>query len=175
MSSGARSSYVNTQGHCFAALPRRHQEELQSYADGVNAGLADLGARPPEYLLMRQQPAPWLPEDSMLVVLALYTMLSNNDSYERHNGALREFLPPEVRDFVTPMTARDDRPLTAREDDDPTGGYEPRGNSRRRCRRPAQHCVRVIQRYRATAACSERLQQLGRCRRHCRTRSARGK
>ena len=106
-------------------LPARHRAQLESYAAGVNAGLADLSAWPPEYLLLRERPAPWQPEDSMLVVFALYTMLSNNDSYERHNGALREHLPAAVFEFMTPLTARDDRPLAARNDADQTGGYAP--------------------------------------------------
>lgn len=107
------------------ALPARHRQQLESYTRGVNAGLADLGARPPEYLLLRQRPEQWLPEDSMLVVFALYTMLSNNDSYERHNGALREHLAPEAFDFFTLLTARDDRPLMARDSADVTGGHQP--------------------------------------------------
>ena len=110
----------------LARLPQRHREQLESYAAGVNAGLEDLGIWPPEYLMLRQAPKEWLPEDSVLVVYALYTMLSNNDSYERHNGALRELLPADVFEFVTPLTARDDRPIAARSNADPTGGYEPK-------------------------------------------------
>ncbi|HMB71924.1 MAG TPA: penicillin acylase family protein, partial [Gammaproteobacteria bacterium] len=106
-------------------LPRRHREHLERYAAGVNAGLADLGSRPPEYLLLRQAPQPWRPEDSILVAFALYTMLSNNDSLELHNGALRELLPQAVFEFMTPSSAREDRPLAARSDADTSGGYEP--------------------------------------------------
>ncbi|MGD8322959.1 MAG: penicillin acylase family protein [Gammaproteobacteria bacterium] len=109
----------------LAEVPQRHRRLLEAYTAGVNAGLADLGAWPPEYLLLRQAPARWLPEDSLLVVYALYTMLSNNDAYERHNGALRELLPASVFEFLTPLSARDDRPLTARNDADLSGGYEP--------------------------------------------------
>ena len=58
---------------------------LDAYAEGVNAGLADLGARPPEYWLAGARPRPWSAEDSLLVVLTFYTMLSNNDSYERYS------------------------------------------------------------------------------------------
>lgn len=109
----------------LANLPQRHREYIRRYTQGVNAGLADLGMRPPEYLLLRQRPQPWLPEDSLLVVLALYTMMSNNDTYEQHNGALRELLPDEAFAFFTPMTARDDRPIAARASADLTGGYRP--------------------------------------------------
>jgi penicillin amidase len=109
----------------LASLPARHRAYLDAYTAGVNAGLDDLSAWPPEYLVLRQAPTRWRAEDSMLVVLALYTMLSNNDSYERHNGAMRDVLPPELFEFLTPRTARDDRPVSARDAADPTGGYEP--------------------------------------------------
>jgi penicillin amidase len=40
---------------------------VESYAAGVNAGLASLGARPFEHLLLGVQPEPWLAEDTVLV------------------------------------------------------------------------------------------------------------
>jgi len=45
---------------------------LEAYTRGVNAGLAQLSARPWEYWLLGQQPAAWRPEDSMLVVYAMW-------------------------------------------------------------------------------------------------------
>jgi penicillin amidase len=45
---------------------------LEAYTQGVNAGLADLSARPWEYWLLGQQPAPWRPEDGILVVYAMW-------------------------------------------------------------------------------------------------------
>jgi len=109
----------------LAALPSRHREYLEAYTAGVNAGLDDLSAWPPEYLVLRQAPVPWSAEDSVLVVLTLYTMLSNNDTFERHNGALRDYLAPEVFAFMTPTTARNDRPLLAHNDADRSGHYVP--------------------------------------------------
>jgi len=106
------------------SLPERHLAWLAAYAEGVNAGLADLGARPPEYWLLRAQPEPWTVEDSLLVVYAFYTMLSNNEVYERPQAVLEATLPADVYAFLTPSTARFDRPLFAAPDD-PTGGYRP--------------------------------------------------
>ena len=37
---------------------------LRAYAEGVNAGLEALGARPPEYLMLRAAPARWQIEDT---------------------------------------------------------------------------------------------------------------
>jgi penicillin G amidase len=45
---------------------------LDAYARGVNLGLAELGARPWEYLLLGQPPAPWRVEDTILVEHAMW-------------------------------------------------------------------------------------------------------
>jgi len=47
----------------------------EAYARGVNAGLASLKSRPWEYMLLRAEPAPWLPEDSVLVVHSMWWQL----------------------------------------------------------------------------------------------------
>ncbi len=51
----------------LAALDAGERELLEAYASGVNAGIASLGARPFEYLLLGQVPEPWRAEDSLLV------------------------------------------------------------------------------------------------------------
>jgi penicillin amidase len=94
-------------------LPAEQRGWLEAYTDGVNAGLADLGARPPEYWLLRQRPAPWRAEDSVLVVYTFYKELSNNDSYELPQGVMHDVLPAELYAFLTPSTSRFDRPLIA--------------------------------------------------------------
>jgi penicillin G amidase len=109
----------------LAELPAEQRAWLQAYTQGVNAGLRDLGSRPPEYWLLRATPAPWQSEDSLLVVFAFYTMLSNNDSFERTQGLLHDTVPTAVYEFLTPSTSRFDRPLVGASDDDPTGGYAP--------------------------------------------------
>jgi penicillin amidase len=108
-----------------AALPPEQVAWLDAYTEGVNAGLADLGARPPEYWLAGAAPRQWLPEDSLLVVLTFYTMLSNNDTYERSQGVMHAVLPPPLYDFLTPSTSRFDRPVLGSTPSDPTGGYRP--------------------------------------------------
>src|SRR5690606_19860725 len=106
------------------SLPERHRAWLAAYADGVNAGLADLGARPPEYWALRARPEPWAPEDTVLVVLAFYTLLSSNHAYELPQAVIEASLPPPVAEFLLPATSRFDRPLGA-PPADPTGGYRP--------------------------------------------------
>ncbi len=84
---------------------------LQSYADGVNAGLAALGARPPEYLLLRAQPAPWLPEDCVLVVGAMFGNDLENSRRELDLQAMYRALPAPLVDFLRPLGDEWDAPL----------------------------------------------------------------
>ncbi len=111
----------------LAGLPPEQAGWIRAYTEGVNAGLADLGARPPEYWLLGAPPEPWAPEDSLLVVYALYTMLSNNEAYELPQGVMRATLPAPLYDFLTPSASRFDRPLVSAASgaSDPTGGYLP--------------------------------------------------
>src|SRR5262249_6474371 len=109
----------------LAELPAEHREWLDAYTAGVNAGLKDLRARPPEYWLFGATPAAWKSEDSLLVVFAFYTMLSNNESFERTNGLLHDVVPEAVYEFLTPSTSRFDRPIVGASEADPTGGYVP--------------------------------------------------
>ena len=107
-----------------SALPPQHAAWLTAYVEGVNAGLADLRARPPEYWVARSHPVPWTVEDSLLVVFSFFTMLSNNESYERGQAAMYAALPQSVYEFLTPSSSRFDRPLVV-DGTDPTGGYAP--------------------------------------------------
>lgn len=45
---------------------------MEAYARGVNAGLADLSARPWEYWVLGQEPSAWAAEDGVLVVYAMW-------------------------------------------------------------------------------------------------------
>ncbi len=98
-----------TRGHGFreraeqayAALSPTEQGLLQAYAAGVNKGLQSLGARPPEYWLLRQAPAPWQPADSLLTVYAMYLNLQADQLGQlRGRLALREHLGADVADFL---------------------------------------------------------------------------
>lgn len=109
----------------LASLPARQRSWLAAYADGVNAGLADLGSRPPSYWALGSRPQPWKPEDSLLVAYAFYTQLSDNQAYEKPQGVMRATLPASVYRFLTPSTSRFDRPLLGATATDPTGGYRP--------------------------------------------------
>src|SRR5688500_8260325 len=50
---------------------------LEAYTAGVNLGLRALAAPPFEYLVLRQDPSPWTPDDSLLVVLSMFVTLQD--------------------------------------------------------------------------------------------------
>ncbi|OFW12290.1 MAG: hypothetical protein A3H29_12790 [Acidobacteria bacterium RIFCSPLOWO2_02_FULL_67_21] len=85
---------------------------LDAYADGVNAGLRQMARPPFEYLLLRQTPAAWAPEDTLLVVLSMFVTLQDDDgSYEATLATMRELLPPAMFDFLAPAGSEWDAPV----------------------------------------------------------------
>jgi len=84
-------------------LSQSHLELMRAYTEGVNAGLEALGARPPEYLILRAQPKPWLPEDSLLVADAMFFFLQDSRGrQEAETALLAQILPPKAFDFFVP-------------------------------------------------------------------------
>lgn len=97
----------------MAGLPADDRSLFEVYAEGVNAGLADLRARPWPYLLLRQPPQPWRSEDSLLVVLAMFFDLQDPESRrERQLERARLHLPAELFDFIVRAGTEWDAPLT---------------------------------------------------------------
>lgn len=85
---------------------------LEAYADGVNAGLNALGAAPPEYLVLRATPEPWLPEDTILTVLAMFNTLQGRQGlFERTMGAMRDALPEPMFRFLSANGSEWDTPV----------------------------------------------------------------
>jgi penicillin amidase len=106
--------------HRFRTEARRAVDLLTSgsrriataYTEGVNAGLAALGAPPFEYVLLRQKPEPWRPEDSFLVVLSMFITLQDTDgSYESTLGTMHELLPEPMFEFLAPKGTEWDAPV----------------------------------------------------------------
>jgi penicillin amidase len=85
---------------------------LDSYVEGVNAGLAALDARPFEYLLSRTEPVPWREEDSVLVLLSMFFELNDDrGDLESARGLVHDVLPSALAEFVTPAGTEWDAPL----------------------------------------------------------------
>jgi penicillin amidase len=95
-----------------AAAGPRDRLILNAYAEGINAGLAALGAPPFEYLLLRQDPAPWKPEDSILVTLAMFIELNDPDgTHELSLGVMHDLLPGPLFEFLSQSGSEWDAPL----------------------------------------------------------------
>jgi penicillin amidase len=88
---------------------------LEAYAAGVNAALAAMTAPPFEYLLLRQAPEAWRPEDSLLVVLAMFVTLQDSDGgYESTLATMHDVLPREMYEFLAPRGTEWDSPVIGR-------------------------------------------------------------
>ena len=106
--------------HRFRARARRvvgaasaqQRGALDSYTAGVNAGLAALGARPFEYLLLGASPEPWLPEDSVLVLYSMFLALHDSRATRDLDRALvQASLEPAAYALLYPRGTRWDAPL----------------------------------------------------------------
>ena len=99
-------------GKVVASLPATQRAVLDAYVAGVNAGLADLGAKPFEYFLLRADPAPWRAEDSALVGYAMMLDLQDSTAnHERSLMTLRDVYGADSLDFFAPVTAPGDAAL----------------------------------------------------------------
>jgi penicillin amidase len=96
----------------LAASPPEVRALLEAYAQGVNSGLASLGAPPFEYALLRSEPHSWKPEDSVLVLLAMFTQLEDvNGRVESDVSLMRDLLPGPLADFLLAEGTEWDAPL----------------------------------------------------------------
>jgi penicillin amidase len=76
---------------------------LQAYADGVNAGLRQLQARPWQYMMLRAEPKAWQPVDSLLVVGEMFWMLQGSSVDEGLELAQwRECVGDDLFDWLEP-------------------------------------------------------------------------
>ncbi|MEO5957541.1 MAG: penicillin acylase family protein [Opitutaceae bacterium] len=90
-------------------LPAGDRALLDAYTAGVNTGLAALGARPFEYLVLRETPQPWRPEDTVLIAYAMTLDLQDGaNNYEKTLMTLRDQLGAEGIAFFAPLLAPDD-------------------------------------------------------------------
>ncbi len=96
----------------FAQMAGKDGTVLQAYADGVNAGLADLSVRPWPYLLLNTKPEAWQPEDSFLVGYAMFFDLQD-ESNEREFKLwqLKGALPDPIYRLLTETQSQWDAPL----------------------------------------------------------------
>jgi penicillin amidase len=85
---------------------------LEAYAAGVNAGLGALREKPFEYLVLRDTPQPWRPEDGVLVIYAMWLDLEEPAGrYEQTLLTLRDSLGLDAVAFFAPLVIPSDAAL----------------------------------------------------------------
>ncbi len=88
------------------------RELLDAYAAGVNAGIAaQRGALPLEFRLLRYEPRPWTPVDTVAVGKLLALDLAQGWDGEAFRSVVGDQLPPDVQELVFPKTFPNDRIL----------------------------------------------------------------
>ncbi|MGJ4940321.1 penicillin acylase family protein [Bradyrhizobium sp. HKCCYLS1011] len=96
----------------LAAAPPDERRVIDLYTRGVNDGLNALFARPFEYLVLRVTPVSWRPEDSVLVVYAMYFDLQYHELQSiLARELLRQRLSDDVFSFLLPDVSHWDAPL----------------------------------------------------------------
>ena len=85
---------------------------IQSYAEGVNAGLDSLKAKPFEYFVLASEPEKWDAIDSLLAVYAMYMDLNDSRATkEIRRGMAHSVLPSEVYSWMYPQGTSWDAPI----------------------------------------------------------------
>ncbi len=94
-----------------AALPPGQLHWLQLYARGVNASIAAQRPHLPlEFRILRYQPAPWTPRDSMLIALTMFQDLGTSYPQKLSREAIVAALPPELAADLYPVGSWRDHP-----------------------------------------------------------------
>ncbi len=96
----------------WAAASPASREALQAYADGVNAVISNLRARPPEFLMLGLQPEAWTPEDSLAWAIMMAWDLGANWHTELIRLRLALKMPQARIDQLLPPYPGDAVPRT---------------------------------------------------------------
>jgi penicillin G amidase len=85
-----------------SGLPTAQRQLLEAYTAGVNQAMTAAAMLPFEFTLLGYRPEPWRPEDSILVMLGMHSILSWPGDRERTATVMRRALPSSVVAFLTP-------------------------------------------------------------------------
>jgi len=97
----------------IATLPADQLHQLQAYARGVNAFIAQSSSHlPVEFHLLHYTPAPWTPRDTLLVSLAMFQDLSTQFPVKLRREALANHLPAGLLADLYPVGSWRDHPPT---------------------------------------------------------------
>jgi len=100
-----------TADRAVSAIPKEQLHYLEVYARGVNASLAiQRDHLPLEFQVLRYNPAPWTPRDSILVGLVMYQDLTNGFPTKLSREAITAHLPAELLADLYPVGSWRDHP-----------------------------------------------------------------
>ncbi len=92
----------------YEVLPREVQAGLKAYAAGVNAYLRDRrSALPLEYYLLRAEPEPWRPTDTLIAGKLMAWLLAGNYRSELVHAHVAERVKPEELPILYPAYPKD--------------------------------------------------------------------
>jgi penicillin amidase len=92
---------------CANRLPQEQKDALEAYAEGINRFIDQAPSLPFEFRVLGYRPAPWRIEDSILVALGMFEVLTRrSQDDERMLSVMEQALPQEVVAFLTPDTDR---------------------------------------------------------------------
>ncbi len=95
-----------------AAATPEQRAMLEAYSAGVNAGLKALATWPFEYAILFKRPRPWQPEDSVLVIYAMYFDLQRPDDRRESDLALmHDLMPGPLFRFLSASGTQWDAPV----------------------------------------------------------------
>jgi len=83
-------------------LPSDQRDVLMAYSAGVNKAVNEMRMLPIEFTYFGYRPAPWRPEDCVLVLLGLSARTSDGTVQERMASVMRRALPANVSAFLGP-------------------------------------------------------------------------
>lgn len=93
-------------------LPKQQRLVLDKYTAGVNAGMQSLNVPPFEYLLLTTAPRPWLAEDSLLCIYAMYLDLQGMEGRDDiAQGVLKAAIPADWYQFFNQHSSDWQAPL----------------------------------------------------------------
>ena len=83
-------------------IPENKIKILDAYSAGVNMFIRSMKARPFEMEALNYEPELWSREDSILVALSMFQLLSNQELDERMLTIMNQALPKDLVSFLTP-------------------------------------------------------------------------
>lgn len=115
-----------------AKLPADARVMLEAYAKGVNAYIAshDEKTLPREFGILKYQPRPWTPADSIVIGYLMAESLSTSWQQDVMRGAMAD-LPAEVRSELFPVYSKLDTPVVGSDKSERATGREGEGAKKR--------------------------------------------